>query len=209
MKLHSEILNRVKTAVGIFSNTSVPPKDADFLLKMNLPPLIGRRDAAAVTVGNIIAGDIFALEPEERLRVYHRTVHLLSGIQHDTRAILAVLTSPETLSREKSMFSFWALLFDVALCLETLTATNARLNENIEEATGGFIKPRKTEKNQMLTKLADSEIYLVNRLRELLDAGSPRLDRYREYAAKSFSKTNEQKYRKAYDEYLRIYSEQA
>ncbi len=206
MDLHSEILNRMKKRFSIFTTQEIPSKSADFLLKMNLPSLIGRRDAAAEAMNKIMQLDLFSFKPAERIKIYHTEVTLLSSIKKDTYTILSMLTSPDTSSRERRMLKFWTLLFDSAFCLETLAAADERLSQDPETATDGFISSSKLSKIPAFSGLNETEIRLSNRLRELFDAGAARLTRYREYAVKSFSKAYSERYFKAYNEYLELYS---
>lgn len=207
MELHNEIFSRVKRTFGLFSGSDNPKSGTDFLIKMNLPPLIGRRDAAVDAIGEALGIDLFELEPAARQELYRKVAALLSGIQADTKNILAMLSSPDTASRERRMLAFWTLLFEVAFCLETLAFTDARLALDPEVATEGFITSGNSAKNPVFSELSNCEIRLVNRLRELFESGSVRLTRYREYTAKSFSKPNASRYRKSYDEYRRIYGD--
>ena len=67
MPLQNELIERVRKRFGLLAS-SPPPEAApvDFLVKMNLPPLMGRRDAAFERIVESSGSDIFARPAGER-----------------------------------------------------------------------------------------------------------------------------------------------
>ena len=56
--------------------------------------------------------------------------------------------------------------------------------------------------------LSEAEINVVNQLRFYCESARPKMERYREYTSKSFSKLYASRYQKAYEAYQRIYREE-
>ena len=104
LNLHSDIINRVKKTWEYLRPSSTPhqqPRKADHLVKMNLPPLMGRRDAAYDRAREFINRDLFALDELGRRRVYCAISSLLKSASDDTEAMLITLSSPDTELRRK------------------------------------------------------------------------------------------------------------
>ena len=80
--------------------------NADFLIKMNLPPIMGRRDAACDCIGFLLKTDFTALPDTERMMLYDRLIQLLTLAIGDTRSLLQMLSNQETRSREEWLLSF-------------------------------------------------------------------------------------------------------
>ena len=94
------------------------PRRANTLGKMNLPPLMGRRDAAYDEAAKMLVGDLFAFGEEERRRRYRRIGTLLRCAEADTTAILELLSSPDTTVRERKLGAFFNMLAKTVTALE-------------------------------------------------------------------------------------------
>ena len=73
MSLPNEIISRVKRTWDFLrpgAPLHKPLRNADPLIKMNLPPLMGRRDAAYDCAVKLFSDDLFAREEAERSRLY-------------------------------------------------------------------------------------------------------------------------------------------
>lgn len=205
MELRNDLFKRVKQKLSFFSASESPAGEVDFLLKMNLPPLMGRRDSAVDAFGAIMSIDFFERDSIERLELYRHMLEILKKISQDNELILSILSSPDTILRERRISLFWKLLHDVVVGMESLLSTEIRIDLEGSEATV-FLSPlKKRNSAPVFSEMNNGEIRLVNRLREIFDVGNIRLSRYREYATKSFSKPNAERYQKAYKSYSEIY----
>lgn len=203
MPLQNELIERVRKRFGLLASS--PPSEAapvDFLVKMNLPPLMGRRDAASERIVESAGGDIFACPAGERNQFYRRMTELTSVIVADTEAIMGTLSSPDTETRERRVLQFWLLVRELALTLEMMTRVGEKLFHPVRDLTVELPEP--SPRDEKL--LSETEISLVNQIRELFESARPQLERYRSYARNSFSKSNAERYNKAYKEYLRLYA---
>ena len=134
MNLHNELLSRVKRTWEMLRPSAPPHKpsrSADHLIKMNLPPLLGRRDAAYDCVSTLIADqELFARDEAWRQKHYGIIAGLLESAAEDTKSILRTLSSPDTASREQDLYDLIALFRDIVQVLEDFTRLgSAVLNE--------------------------------------------------------------------------------
>ena len=93
----------------ISGSGTVLSRPADWLLKMNLPPLLGRRDAAFDIAERAICEGDFANCPS-RIEAYWRISSLLKQVCQDSRQILLMLSSPDTRERERRMLALNVML---------------------------------------------------------------------------------------------------
>ena len=203
MPLQNELIERVRKRFGLLASS--PPSEAapvDFLVKMNLPPLMGRRDAAFERIVESSGSDIFARPAGERNQLYRRMTELASVIIADTETILGMLSSPDTEARERRVLQFWLLIRELALTLEMMTRVSEKLFHPVPDLTVELPEPSPRDEKLV----SETEISLVNQIRELFESARPQLERYRSYARNSFSKSNAERYNKAYKEYLRLYA---
>ncbi len=212
MTLSNDLLSRVRKTwemlKPVVPTVYGPPRRIDHLVKMNLPPLMGRRDAAFDKAAEIIAGDVFAGEERERNNVYTVLGTLLNSAADDTRAILATLSSPDTEAREKQMLSFLELLHDITRSLGDFTRLEHELFSEENTALREFAVSRtEAEIARSERTISEAEINIVNLMRAYFERSLPKVARYREYTGKSFSKAYASRYHKSYEVYSKLYSE--
>ncbi len=212
LTLHNEILSRVKRTWELF-RPAMPAgrrsdRHIDHLVKLNLPPLMGRRDAAYDRASRLLELDLFSRDETRRRQVYDRISALFHRAVEDTGSILITLTSPDTESREKRQLAFFTLLRNTAQMLDDFTCLEQELFNGGNPALTDLAVYQSEESMLRGEKmLSEAEINLVNQLRFYCESARPKMDRYREYTAKSFSKIYASRYQKAYDSYTRIYEE--
>ena len=81
-------------------------RPADWLLKLNLPPLMGRRDAAFDIAEQLVCrGDLASCEGSSRFEGYWQISRLLKDSCRDSRQILLMLSNPDTRDRERRMLA--------------------------------------------------------------------------------------------------------
>ncbi len=186
MKQPDNVFRWIGQTLGLFP----APQTAgvDHVIKRNLSPSMGRRDAAVDRVR--IPEDIFARPAAERRTEYRRLGMLLESARNDTAAVLRMLSSPDTRRREDRLESLLTIYQDMAASLYCMADTQVLLTEKRPEGCDANAEE----------SVSRSESMLLNEFRETLSATRPPLDRYREYTTKSFSPENLARYRKAYDE---------
>lgn len=203
ISFHNDIINQVRRTWDFLRPAAVrnPARKIDLLVKMNLPPLMGRRDAAYDRASRLIQEDIFAGDEQSRRRIYGEINGLLTLAADDTRAILQTLSSPDTEKREKKLLKLILMLLNISQLLESIVHLQAGLFRNTGntplwdfDVRRGDAELARNEKN-----LSETEINLANQMRSYFDRTSDKIRRYREYTIKSFSKSNFQRYRKAFE----------
>lgn len=205
MPRQKDIFARLKRTLGVFSSSPVRvDRPADPLVKQNLPPLMGRRDAAADRIGDIMTQDIFSWREERRCTHYRDVGALLDSVIVDTRFILSMLSSPDTESREKKLCGYFSLLRDIVRSVDELCKVGIGIFRELDERTSGLLSAEELAGRDEQT-VSESEIFLVNLCREFSAAAAPKLARYRAYAAKSFSEQNLQRYNNSYHEYAELF----
>lgn len=177
---------------------------ANALLKLNLPPLMGRRDAAYdCAVDQILS----PLRPAADKAV---AAQLLRTTVRDSETVLGMLSNPDTELRERTLLAhFWKLL-NLALLLENFGEVGDQLNFDQAAVKNEILfKPDEKEFDREVTELCDCEEKVVDAMRRLCERVKPRIIRYRAYATQNFSSSNAERYRKAYHSYMTIYSEES
>ena len=211
LTLHNEILNRMKRTWELLRPSATPVRQSgrriDHLVKQNLPPLMGRRDAAYDQATELLESDLFSRDETGRRQLYGRLCELFDRAVEDTEAILITLTSPDTETRERRQLNYWELLRQVISTLEALNGLTGKLFHAPADENCCLLVQPGGNLSRDERQLGESEISLVNQFRELFESGRQQMLRYREYTAKSFSKSNAERYQKSYQEYHRFFRE--
>ncbi len=205
---HSVLLDRVRRTWDLFCPPpgSHPARDADQLIKLNLPPLMGRRDAAFDCARKMAAGDIFAGDIAARTTVYAAISELLRNAAADTVSILQMLSSPDTEAREGNLLKFLLFLRDYAQSLDDVIKLQAmQLGDGAASLKGLAISRSDSEIVRSEKQLSAYEVNTVNLIRTYFERSTIKIDRYRSYTDKSFSPPNASRYKKAYESYTRLY----
>ena len=206
------LFSRVRRTLGQLRSPADVRQDGRRIaavLKLNIAPLMGRRDAAVDRAADSFGADIFSLPEEKRIAHYIRISRLLELAMNDCDAIIAGLSSQDTITREKRLHAFLSMLRDMVVTIKASTVLeNVILLESSEvfrelsvEVTGKQL----AESEQVL---CGTEINLVNRLRDFFARTLPRLNRYREYARKNFSRVYADKYSVSYRSYFEVYGQE-
>ncbi len=182
-----------------------PRGRTDHLIKMNLIPLMGRRDAALDYITELVRAELFTLSRKGRHDIYFYTKQLLRRIERDTEKILSILSSPDTKRREQSLLKFIDLLDAGADALESFIGFEDALARNSEDAHDFSPLRDDSEYASSEEEMTASEIMMVNQLRAFFDRVSPRVARYREYVSKSLSASNAERYRRSHEFYLEAF----
>ena len=178
----------------------VPARSADAMIKMNLPPLRGRRNAAYDCAAELMTGVLFSEQSssEERRRVCPRLLSLLESAEADTRAVLAMLSSPDTEARERNQLA----------CIEMFCSAIRTLYcfaELEERGFDGRSRFHSAPEKNGLPPLHSTESVIVARLHDLFMRSHERIRRYRGYAAKNFSAANAERHARSYRAYSELY----
>lgn len=172
---------KVGKSLGLVSE----PAAVDRLVKRNLPPFMGRRDAAMDRIA--VPEDIFTRPAEERFRAYRRIGALTRSALDDTGAVLRMLSSPDTKRREGRLETILRIDQEMIDALAGMAQTQVLLSARRPEGCTGDTDDA----------VSRCESVILNEFREILVATRPQIDRYRGYIVKSFSPANLERYRKS------------
>ena len=157
-------------------------REIGVLLRRNLAPVMGRRDATYDAVAAFAAGPC----------VFSRVTALLSMLrsaEKDSCDLLTMLSSPGTIEREQNMLEH---IRELIRLLQILDSWNTSRKQSDLESAGAS----KQEDPVVMT--------VVSRLSSLIRHERPSLERYRAYAAKNASPSYAEHYNKSYTFYIGI-----
>ena len=182
------------------------PHRANTLGKMNLPALMGRRDAAYDRAAGMLTGDLFAAGGELRRRSYRHIGNLLRCAAEDTGAILSLLSSPDTAVRERKLLAFFNMLAKTVTALEWFIELESTVFSDGDEQLRDF---KAVQTGAELARgermVAETEQDIVNQLRNFFERTQPRVMHYRGYARKSFSPDNAARYERSLKFHSEVY----
>ena len=168
-------MNQRKTAV----RHSVNRRGALALLRLNLAPVMGRRNAAYDAAALAIDAGITPANAPELLTI-------VSGAERDSAELSSMLSSPATIDREQTML----VHIRKVRCLLELLACWSDAAGQPGSAGAGWDPAMEP---------------VVRKISELLSSAGPHITRYRSYATKSSSASHAEHYRKSYTFYFDIY----
>ena len=184
-------LSRLRDALGLTRKTKTRIV-GDLLTKVNLPSMMGRRDAAYDAAFKLSRMDIFSKDENAQSKICLNMMGILDLCIQDTNAIINILSSPDTVSREEQ----YLFLQQNIRNLLGIWARMIRAKEYMQSGTQKDDPLRREEK-----MLENFEISLVNRIKFIFEDAQSRVLRYRGYMTKSFSKPYAERYNKSFTEY--------
>lgn len=173
--------------------------DADYLVKMNIPPLLGRRDAACDFLREILQHELKELPLNERLLRYENMLEILEYAIVDTESVQMTLASAETAGREKRLHTFLAVLRDLLSSACAMAEANVAFTG--EDPDLGYFLGKTGRMGRYAASGRDEEMRSLNLALDLSVAASAKFEVYCDYNRKSFSAANSERYTEAYDLY--------
>ena len=158
-------------------------REIGVLLRRNLAPVMGRRDATYDAVSAFAAGPC----------VFSGVATLLSMLrsaEKDSCDLLTMLSSPGTIEREQGMLEH---IRELIRLLQILDAWNSSRKPN-----GGAESVSESPQEDPVV------MTVVSKLSSLIRHERPSLERYRAYASKNASPSYAEHYQKSYTFYLGI-----
>jgi hypothetical protein len=171
---------------------------AGALVRRNLSPLMGRRDAVLDAAALLIG--YAETDPAENREILFSYLHgLLQAADSNTDRISGMFNNQDTVAREQRLALHIGILAKLAASLDDFRALEVRMqkaaalyaddpgNEFDAECTG-----------RINTRLSTIEHNLLEQLCEYFDRVRARIARYRQYAVKNFSKEYLDCYQRSY-----------
>ena len=180
--------SKIRQRFGFWSKNSKTPEIAnlrsDTLCKLNLPPLMGRRDAAFDSVGAIGSAEMLKCSDAERLAIYRQAMEHLEHAIADCSRIAAAMTSSDSLRRERSFASYLeAMRCHLNVMTDFVELGNQMMNGMV--VSGGLLESASaSEIAESGMVCHDAEINFTGRFRSMVERVRPRILRYREYAVR-------------------------
>lgn len=145
---------------------------------------MGRRDAAYDVVAGFAAGPCIISQ-------VHELLLLLESAERDSVALLSMLSSPDTIDRERNMLAHIRKIIRLLQVLEAWSSSRSR--KKSADAIG-----QEDPDDPVMPAV-------IGRISSLIRYAAPHLERYRAYAAKSASTNHAERYNKSYSFYIGIY----
>ena len=166
---------------------------------------MGRRDAAFDSVGAIGSAEMLKCSDAERLAIYRQAMEHLEHAIADCSRIAAAMTSSDSLRRERSFASYLeAMRCHLNVMTDFVELGNQMMNGMV--VSGGLLESASaSEIAESGMVCHDAEINFTGRFRSMVERVRPRILRYREYAKRSFSPENAERYNSAYNYYMKVY----
>ena len=183
--------------------------EADYLVKMNIPPLLGRRDAACDFLRELLKHELKELSLKDRLKMYRNMLEVLEYAIIDTERVKMTLASAETAGRENRLHAFLLVMRNLLSSACAMAESNtAFVGENPEL---GYFLGKSNRMSRYAASGRDAEMRSLNLALDLSVAATAKYQVYCDYNRKSFSSTNGARYQEAFDLYTRrfrkIYAE--
>lgn len=205
-RFHKNILAKVKKTINkVKQNQDDESSQEDYLVKMNIAPLMGRRDAAYDSVEILLADDLFTNSDIERKKIYDAVVKLLDTVLKDTQDIVVALDSDEHIEQETSFIGFLELLHSIIEAAGNLVDYELSLyntKNTVNKFLGSVLEGKLRETDDIIS---DSEMTIVQSINGLFELTRAQLDKLREYSRRGFSRHNAVKYKKSFAEYKKIF----
>lgn len=169
---------------------------AGALVRMNLPPLMGRRDAVLDAAETLL--DIADKIADSRV-VFSYLNGLFAAADDNTARISGMFNNSDTAARERRLSIHIGILAKLAASLDEFAMLNAQMHAAAAfyaDDPGNEFDPECT--GRINERMSAVEKNLFAQLREYYSRVRARIARYRQYAVKNFSKEYWECYRKSY-----------
>ena len=181
------------------------PNQIDYLVKMNLPPLLGRRNAIFSQAARLLKGDLFAIPDLERQTILNSCVNLLDEAINNTEAIIMTLSNADTAAREHPLHTFFVLVRDLVESAAKLTTFGDSLEKDNRAMIKFFGSDFNKSLNKSQTTFASCELHIVSIAQQMIKDAEKPIKRYWQYTIGSFNQHSAQRYQHAFDRTTAIY----
>lgn len=195
-RFHKDVIAKVKQSIQRISQSRLRrTRTVDSLVKMNIPPLAGRRDATASRAEAILAEKLSDGSLQERAKLCALAVRLLDNAIKDSMTIVGATVGDKYREHEKDVADFLRLLRNSVQAV--LDAVNFELAQNQEANEPDASIPSRIDNHDLSIK-AES---LIEYVKELLEATCERRADYRHRTVKSFDRNDADRYHAAFKSY--------
>ena len=202
MSIKFDLLEKFRRALFSADGIDDVARDAskaDYLVKMNIPPLLGRRDAACEFLRELLKHELKEMPLLERLKCYKLMLEILEYAIIDTESVHMILVSAETAGREKRLHTFLTVMRDLMSSACAMAEANAVFKEENPELA--YFLGKSSKMARYAASGHDVEMRSLNLALDLSVAAAAKYEVYCDYNRKSFSSANSERYREAFELY--------
>lgn len=205
MSKSDTLFDKIKATFGKVITQTPPRQNGDFLVKQNLAPMMGRRDAAYEIAYKLSSSDIVSCSQQQQAEICAALKMCLASAINDTEAILSILSSPDTVKRETHYLTLLSAIDRLVSVWTELILAREHWKNNIDKLA--HFDEDSTLSSLRLDEdmLGDCEIAVVNRIKNIFETSQKGILRYRSYMTKSFSGNYLERYNKSFANYMEIY----
>ncbi len=193
-----DVFKRVKRAFYRLSPSRNRRETTNFLLLMNIPPLLGRRDAAYRLLTKLLSRDIFSLSDVDRCILYKQAFELIN-IVIDTTHEISLTNADLRNDREQYLLHYFSLLREIIQATISMVEPTIMLeadDANIQHVLGS---KGATQIRHLEDTLSESEINIIQALRDFIAIAKKELMLGRDGAVKGLSPQNKNRYKRSYE----------
>lgn len=179
----------------------------NFLVTMNIPAMMARRDAAYDVSKYLIRDHLFSYPEEGRSEIYEYVLKLLDVAIENTAMMTGSKGESSFDESSHAVLQYLRILKDTVKAAATLVKHELIMFEDeskLAEFMGSDISNQFRSTDEIFS---NSEMNIYHCISELVDIAEPTMNKYREYWKKSFQKTDLNRYRKAFAEFESLYGE--
>lgn len=210
--LHENMLEKVKRTFLHMTSPSEfgGAKSFENIVTMNVPPMTACADAAYERLFEIVHRDLFMHSTEDERAKCYVFLRELAADARDTAMEIERVSGINEIDVGTGVFiEYMNLIIAVLDALIPMAAVQARAvsaNPYRRDLPGGALAAALRAADVLC---GDSELALFHFLRETLDSLSSAFDKFREPFRKNFSKSDQERYAKAREEFIDYYRKAA
>lgn len=206
LRFHNDVLSKVKKTFQHIIHSGKHHRGPDYLVIMNIPPLMGRRDAAYDHSEKILTGNLARLVDQERKDLYHQAINTLEIAIHDTDRIVSALYQDNKTGKEANFLRYLLVLKNTVQAASELVEHELALfkaEDNLNEFIGGKISGQLHKTDEIFS---ESESSIAQCVSQLIDISRMQIIRYRDHSRRSFSRHDLERYEKSFNAFSKIYA---
>ena len=211
MSVTFDLLEKFRRALfraGGIAESGRNASEVDYLVKMNIPPLLGRRDAACEFLRELLRHNLKDLTLQDRLACYRNMLEVLEYAIIDTESVIKTLASAETAGRERRLHTFLAIMRDLLSSACAMAEVSSAFRG--EDPELGYFLSKSGRLSRYAASGRDAEMRSLNMALDLSVAAAAKFEVYCDYNRKSFSSANSARYQEAFglysERYRKIYT---
>jgi hypothetical protein len=206
LRFHSEVLGKVKKSIQHLVQSGQHRHNSDYLVVMNIPPLMGRRDAAYDHSEKILLQNLTGFNEHERKDAYLQAIHTLETAIYDTQKIVSALYHDNKSGKEANFLRFLFVLKNTVQAASELVEHELvlfNMGDKLNEFIGGDISGQLHKTDEIFSQ---SENNIAKCVTQLISISSGQIKHYRDYTRRSFSRRDLERYEKSFNAFSLTYT---